>query len=235
MFGVGLVLLVLAGAAGGGAYYAYTKGFRFQFLAHASKAQDEVSAKTQRSEAGSFVKLETLKGERTVYSFKAREGTWKRDEVLKSFHEQTGKGLYRPDLALQLMDPALPGESARASFLVLVLQRADNRTQAARVARDLIESPQNKNDYPDLQVEDARDANDKPINGRAAVGDTADGHIMKLFVRETEERKRFVVLGVVNRPENLIVLVGECPWDRRADWEPKFDKMLESFRVKGVK
>jgi hypothetical protein len=167
---------------------------------------------------------------------KVKEGTAKRDDVLKKFHdEDLGKGLYRADMALKLSDPPGSEEAAQATFLVLVFKRADSRAQAVAIARDLMDSPKRKQDFPDLQVEEAKDASDKPINGRAPIGDTPDGHIIKLLVKENESRQRFVVLGVVNRPENLLILVGECAWDKRADWEPKFDKMLDSFRVKNVK
>jgi hypothetical protein len=48
----------------------------------------------------------------------------------------------------------------------------------------------------------------------------------------TEDRERFVVLGVVPRPEKgrLLVVWCECDWAMRDYWEPEFVILLNSLR-----
>ena len=48
----------------------------------------------------------------------------------------------------------------------------------------------------------------------------------------TEDLERFLVMAVVNRPEGVLVLVGDCLWDRRDFWDQEFAALLKSFKVR---
>jgi hypothetical protein len=57
------------------------------------------------------------------------------------------------------------------------------------------------------------------------------GRVLTLRVTNTKERGRFVVLGVVPRPEGPIVIWAECDFARRAVWEADFRKLVASFTL----
>jgi len=69
------------------------------------------------------------------------------------------------------------------------------------------------------------------IDQDTKVGD-GPGHLSKFRVRNTEERERFLVAAVLNRPEGVLVLVGDCLWDRRDFWDQEFTPLIDSLKVR---
>ena len=58
------------------------------------------------------------------------------------------------------------------------------------------------------------------------------GHLSKLHVKCTEDLERYLSLAVVNRPEGVVVLVGDCLWERRDFWDQEFTALFNSFKVR---
>jgi len=51
-------------------------------------------------------------------------------------------------------------------------------------------------------------------------------------VQNTEALQHFLVLAVVNRPEGVLLLVGDCLWERRDFWDQEFTALLKSLKVR---
>ena len=47
----------------------------------------------------------------------------------------------------------------------------------------------------------------------------------------TPERKRLVVLGVVLRPDGVLVIQAACDDNRRRQWEGEFRRLIGSFKL----
>jgi hypothetical protein len=57
------------------------------------------------------------------------------------------------------------------------------------------------------------------------------GRLTKLRMTNTEDRERFVVLGVVSRPNGRLLAVWcECDWELREYWDQEFAALLSSAR-----
>lgn len=57
------------------------------------------------------------------------------------------------------------------------------------------------------------------------------GHLSKLHVKCTEDLERYLSIAVVNRPEGVVVLVGDCLWERRDFWDQEFMALFNSFKA----
>ena len=44
------------------------------------------------------------------------------------------------------------------------------------------------------------------------------------------DTEKFVLLAVARRPEGILVVYGECKWDRRDYWEQEFKAFMETVR-----
>ena len=47
-----------------------------------------------------------------------------------------------------------------------------------------------------------------------------------------DEPFRYLDVTVANRPDGVLVLMGECPWKRREYWEQEFAALVGSLRFK---
>jgi hypothetical protein len=56
------------------------------------------------------------------------------------------------------------------------------------------------------------------------------GELRQFTVRVGTENARFALLGVVHRPDNLLVVFAECPMDRRGYWLGEFKALAETIR-----
>jgi hypothetical protein len=156
----------------------------------------------------------------------------------------------RADLALLGNDPRLGEtqrhESKRAIVLVLMLDKAANLDEAIKKAEaDLLERQKQKDGdgylYPDTMILDARDDS---ISKSGKVEDRVgafEGRILRKEVKNTDARIRHVVLGVVPRPEGVLVISCECnndPEIREKDpefrdyWDQEFTALLKKVGPK---
>lgn len=69
------------------------------------------------------------------------------------------------------------------------------------------------------------------VDWDAKIG-TERGHLTKLHVKSTEDLERYLSIAVVNRPEGVIVLVGDCLWERRDFWDQELTALFNSFKVR---
>jgi hypothetical protein len=153
------------------------------------------------------------------------------------------KGLWTPvtagdyddaaDLVFQGDEPDVERRrhASKAAILqVLVLPKQENLKAAVAAARDYLQKREEK-DYPKTTFEALKDKNGAVIDQDTKVGD-GPGHLSKFRVRNTEDRERFLVAVVLNRPEGVLVLVGDCLWDRRDFWDQEFTPLIDSLKVR---
>jgi hypothetical protein len=153
------------------------------------------------------------------------------------------KGLWTPvtaedyddaaDLVLQgdEPDPERRRHARKAATLqVLVLPKQENLKATVAAARDYLQKREEK-EYPKTTFEALKDKNGAVIDRDTKVGD-GQGHLSKFRVRNTEERERFLVAAVLNRPEGVLVLVGDCLWERRDFWDQEFTPLIDSLKVR---
>jgi hypothetical protein len=172
------------------------------------------------------VETENHVGSKAPYTLRDSAGIWTRNQDIKSF--------YKADLALRAIDKANPKDvSAQATVLVLLLPKADDLAVAVAAARDNLEQ-MHKKEYPASKVAVDKDEAGKTFDKDCPVGDVP-GHIVKLRIKDADSVERFVVLAVVSRADHIIAIQCDSDYDHRDMWEPEFDQLLASFRLKGKK
>jgi hypothetical protein len=76
-----------------------------------------------------------------------------------------------------------------------------------------------------------RDKDLQPLLDRDGDVGALKGHLSKLLVELHADNKRFGYLGVVNRPgEGVLVVYGECAWDRKDFWDRELQLLMASVR-----
>jgi hypothetical protein len=118
----------------------------------------------------------------------------------------------------------------KALLLVLRLPPGDPRSVGAPALADAAKAhllEREKEVYPDSTLQNV------PPSGEAVtdkVG-SASGQVVTVQVVNTPERKRFAVLGVVPRPDGVLVIQAECDDNRRPQWEGEFRRLIGSFKL----
>jgi len=72
-----------------------------------------------------------------------------------------------------------------------------------------------------------------PEGGQAAIFSEVGafkGDLRFYEIRVGNEAVRFALLGVVNRPEAMLVIFGECPLEKRGYWMTEFKALVETVR-----
>jgi hypothetical protein len=116
-----------------------------------------------------------------------------------------------------------------ATFQVLVLPKQPDLQAATAAARAYLQQRQEQ-DYPKTTIQLIKDKNEAEVDRNTEIGE-AHGHLSKLHVQNAEDRERFMVLAVVNRPDGVLVLLGDCQWDRRDFWDAEFMALIDSLKV----
>jgi hypothetical protein len=168
---------------------------------------------------------ERVRGTRAAYQLAFLKGLWQRVD-LKGYDP-------RADLVLLGNDPSQKPYAGRAAAVqVLVLPRQPDLTSAARAAREHLlkrqQDPEGEG-YPATTIAAVKDRAGADIDRDEKIG-AFPGRLSKLRVTNDESRERYVVLGVVNRPEGVLALVGDCDWNRRDFWDREFMPLLGSLR-----
>jgi hypothetical protein len=172
---------------------------------------------------------EKVQGEKIRYQLSCAKGLWTKEETAKDFDPQA-------DVVLRGDEPdpdkrERRGYAGRAAFFqVLVLPRQEDLKAATAAAREYLQNRQ-KEDYPRTKIEAMKDKNGDEVARTTDIGN-AHGHLSKLYVQNTEDRERFVILAVVNRPEGGLVLQGECDWNRRDFWDLEFTTLIDSLKLR---
>jgi hypothetical protein len=104
----------------------------------------------------------------------------------------------------------------------------ENLAAAVRAAQSHLDVEQ-KVAYPETTME--------PVRERALTSEPSgpmgqvSGRVVCLHIRNGETRQRFVLLGVIHRPDQVLVLQCESAWQDRAKWESRFDQLLSTFQL----
>jgi hypothetical protein len=168
---------------------------------------------------------ERVQGTRAAYQLAFLKGLWQRVDT-KGYDP-------RADLVLLGNDPTQKPYAGRAATLqVLVLPPQPDLASAARAAREHLLKRQRDPEgegYPGTKITTVKDRAGADIDRDEKIGGFP-GRLSKLRVTNDESRERYVVLGVVNRPEDVLALVGDCDWNRRDFWDREFMPLLASLR-----
>jgi hypothetical protein len=171
---------------------------------------------------------ERVRGTKVAYELRYARGVWKKEKT----------DGYDPaaDLVLLGHEPepvgGRPHAGKTALLQVLLLGKAaDLKTAAAAAQVHLLKRQQEAAGENAARVS-VEPTTDKGGGNRAAeIGDMR-GHVSRLHVKNDDGLERYAVLGVVNRPEGVLVLTFECDWSRRDFWEQELRPLMETFRVK---
>jgi hypothetical protein len=66
--------------------------------------------------------------------------------------------------------------------------------------------------------------------GKEGLGNSK-GQLLHWRVNVGEGAERFAVVGVVPRGSDVLVLFGDCPYDRRYTWESPLQQLIESIKL----
>ncbi|HTU23698.1 MAG TPA: hypothetical protein VMG10_37015 [Gemmataceae bacterium] len=117
-----------------------------------------------------------------------------------------------------------------ATVQVLVLPKQASLKAAAAAARDYVKQREMKL-YERTTLEPIKDKHGAEVDRAADIG-AQQGYLSKLHMKNTEDLERYLLIAVVNRPEGVIAVVGECLWERRDFWDQEIMAMLKTFKVK---
>ena len=120
----------------------------------------------------------------------------------------------------------LAGKSAE--ILVLVLPPALDLPSAVKAAKEHIRKRATEAN-PDVKIEPVVDF----ASGKGAIGKDVGafpGQVDRLKLVLGLDNEKFALLAVARRPEGVLVVYGECKWDRRDYWEQEFKAFLETVR-----
>ena len=117
-----------------------------------------------------------------------------------------------------------------ATVQVLVLPKQANLKAAAAAARDHVKQRERKL-YERTTLEPMKDKHGAEIDRAADIG-TEHGHLSKFRMKNTEDLERYLLIAVVNRPEGVVAIVGDCLWERHDFWDQEMMALLKTFKVK---
>ena len=169
---------------------------------------------------------EKVQGKKAKYQLTYVKGLWTRKSAPEDYDPLA-------DLVLQGDEPdpsRKTHSSKRATFQLLVLPKQENLQAAVAAARAYVLTRE-KAEYPKTTSQPIKDKNGGEVD-RATDSGNEHGHLSKLDVQNTEDLRRFLVLAVVNRPEGVLLLVGDCLWERRDFWDQEFTPLLKSLKVR---
>jgi hypothetical protein len=136
------------------------------------------------------------------------------------------------DLLLRGQEPdpeRKPLSAKDATMQVLVLPPQADLPAAATAALAYVKQREMKL-YERTVFEPMRDKNGD-IDHDAKIG-TEAGHLSKFHIKNTEDLERYLSIAVVNRPDGVVVFLGDCLWERHDFWDQEFGALFKSFKVK---
>jgi hypothetical protein len=167
---------------------------------------------------------ETVSGTNAKYVLKYVKGLWTREPV-----EGAEADI---DLLLRGHEPdpeRKPLAGKDATLQVLVLPKQANLKAATASARELVKQRELKL-YERTTLETIKDKNGD-VDRDADIG-KEHGHLIKWHAKNTPELERFLLAAVVNRPEGVVVLLGDCLWERRDFWDQELMALLKTFKAR---
>lgn len=166
---------------------------------------------------------EILDGKKAKYRLAYGKGLWTREAADdEDAHLDFLLRGHEPDPERR----PLAGKDATVQVLVLP-PKAD--LQSATAAALAYVKQREMKLYERTTWEPIKDKN-VAVDRDAKIG-AESGHVSKLHVKCTEDLERYLSIAVVNRPDGVVVLIGDCLWERRDFWDQEFTKLFMSFRV----
>jgi hypothetical protein len=123
------------------------------------------------------------------------------------------------------------GKVAIVQLIVLPDPGRDQRAKAAMAhILDGQKDPERGN-FPKTTLTFITDKNGEEQDRQINFGQLR-GRLLKLRMANTEDRVRFVAMGLVNRPgDKLLLIYCECDWALRDYWDLEFTNLLSSFKA----
>ncbi len=141
----------------------------------------------------------------------------------------------KTDLVLGAFEPepgSKPHASKEALFYVFLLPRTDSLKAAVTAARAYLEKRLEDEGHLKLTYEVVKEKGGAEADRDTDLG-ALRGHLTKLHVSGPDDGfERFMVLGVVQRPQGVLMLLGDCDWNRRDFWEPEFAGILGNLKAR---
>jgi hypothetical protein len=131
-------------------------------------------------------------------------------------------------------DPTAKRHAGNAAhFLVLVLPHAADLKAAVAAARAHLDRHLKDQGYEKPLITEVKEKGNRVADGDTDLG-TIPGHLSKLqaTVEDSASYNRFLILGVAARPEGVLVLLGDCDWNRRDYWEQEFLPLLNTLHTR---
>jgi hypothetical protein len=179
---------------------------------------------------------ETARGTKIGYHLDPVKVVWKKEALNKpEVREQYGD---KADLVLIGTYPgdrkAMVRSAYDATAQVVILDKVTDLMGAVDAAKAyLLEMEKDKREggftYPNTTIDFVPDKSIEKVNEPIGSG-KAKGHLLKLLVENDPNRKRYVVLRVVNHAQGVVVLCLECDYRRRDFWETEFTTLLETLQ-----
>jgi len=166
---------------------------------------------------------EKIAGKKATYQLAYVKNLWTR-EAAEDYDP-------RADVVLKGHEPdpeRKPLAGKDAVVQVLVLPKQANLKAAAAAARDYVKQREMKL-YERTTLEPIKDKRGADIDGGADIG-AEHGHLSKLRMKNTEDLERYLLIAVVNRPEGVVAVVGECLWERHDFWDQEIVALLKTFK-----
>jgi hypothetical protein len=139
------------------------------------------------------------------------------------------------DVVLEAFEPdpgAKPHAKNAANFYAFVLPKAPDLKAAVAAARRHLEKRLANDGHEKLTFTVVKEKGGASVDRDADLG-SLSGHLAKLQVEAPDggSYQRYMVLGVVPRPQGTLLLVGDCDWERRDFWEQEFTAVLNSLKA----
>lgn len=201
--------------------------------------RDRIGAEFNKLRAGFALRgdRENWKDARRVKNFNGKKAPYELRDVPELCEEWNAKDMDpAADIYLVGKDPEEPRNTLKYwNLMVLLLKKpADLKTAVDEAKAHIL--AQHKKDYPQSTMEVLTDKEKKPLERDGPIGNSR-GRILKLFVKNGDNRERLLVLAVVLSEEldRVLVIQCECEWKRRERWEAIFQQLLIDFRLHPAK
>jgi hypothetical protein len=160
-------------------------------------------------------------GRAAGYTLQDAEDVWKEQADTAAYGRDV-------DLVLRARESADRTSKILATVVVRVPREpaADVGEAAQEAGRHLL--AEHKKLWPETTLEAI--TNRKQAGRTVPVGQ-ASGRLIALHVHNTEKLQHYVLLAVVRAADGVVVVQCECAWQNRAVWEPKFGRLVGTFRL----
>jgi hypothetical protein len=133
--------------------------------------------------------------------------------------------------AFELEKNAKPHAGKAAYLKVLLLPKAADLKAAVTAAHEYLVKRLDDEGQGKVEITTVKEKGGVEADRDADIG-ALHGRLQKLHVHaeDSSSFERFFQLGVVQRPEGSLVVLGDCEWERRTFWEPEFKLLFEGLK-----